>query len=283
VSPRDRADRFQPTQQTNTPNYAVAFRILKPFNERHRSAKEIAADIQATSPRSRKALPRSEPAAGPRSRPGAGYSLFVEDRAGAGYGALQQAANALQGVVVKDAGMGFSFVGYQSNVPTTCIQVDRVKARPGRGPHQPVRDAPGLSRLVLCQRLQPVRPTWRVYAQAEWRLPQAGGDIANLKTRNDKGEIGPDRLDGEDQPTYGPIRCCATTAIRRPTSRRGQSSHAVLGAGDGHDGELARRVLPNGMTIEWTDLSFQEATQGNAPCWCSRSRSACLPGAGGAL
>jgi multidrug efflux pump len=28
--------------------------------------------------------------------------------------------------------------------------------------------------------------------------------------------------------------------------------------------ELAKRVLPNGMTIEWTDLSFQEATQGNA-------------------
>src|SRR5258708_18880543 len=28
--------------------------------------------------------------------------------------------------------------------------------------------------------------------------------------------------------------------------------------------ELARQVLPNGMTIEWTDLSFQEATQGNA-------------------
>src|SRR6266436_1719429 len=38
---------FNPTQQTNTPNYAVAFPILKPFNERHRSAKEIAADIQA--------------------------------------------------------------------------------------------------------------------------------------------------------------------------------------------------------------------------------------------
>ena len=38
---------FNPTQQTNTPNYAVAFPILKPFNERRRSAKEIAADIQA--------------------------------------------------------------------------------------------------------------------------------------------------------------------------------------------------------------------------------------------
>src|SRR5258708_12227410 len=29
-------------------------------------------------------------------------------------------------------------------------------------------------------------------------------------------------------------------------------------------GELARRVLPDGMTIEWADLSFQEAAQGNA-------------------
>jgi len=40
--------------------------------------------------------------------------------------------------------------------------------------------------------------------------------------------------------------------------------------------ELAKRVLPNGMTIEWTDLSFQEATQARPPSWCSRSRF-CLP------
>ena len=28
--------------------------------------------------------------------------------------------------------------------------------------------------------------------------------------------------------------------------------------------EIAAKVLPNGMAIEWTDLSFQQATQGNA-------------------
>src|SRR4051794_39652286 len=37
---------------------------------------------------------------------GAGYSLFVEDRAGAGYGELQQAVNALQTAAVKTPGMG---------------------------------------------------------------------------------------------------------------------------------------------------------------------------------
>src|SRR5260221_2010268 len=60
---------------------------------------------------------------------GAGYSLFLEDRAGAGYGALQQAANALQTAAVKTPGMGIPFVGYQSNVPQLDIQVDRVKAK----------------------------------------------------------------------------------------------------------------------------------------------------------
>lgn len=26
---------------------------------------------------------------------------------------------------------------------------------------------------------------------------------------------------------------------------------------------MSKQILPNGMNIEWTDLSFQQATQGN--------------------
>jgi len=37
---------------------------------------------------------------------GAGYSLFVEDRAGSGYGVLQQGVGALQGALMKEPGMG---------------------------------------------------------------------------------------------------------------------------------------------------------------------------------
>ena len=75
---------FNPTQQTNTPNYAVAFPILKPFNERHRSAKEIAADIQAKIAKIKEGFAfvlNPPPVLGLGQ--GAGYSLFVEDRAGA--------------------------------------------------------------------------------------------------------------------------------------------------------------------------------------------------------
>ena len=76
---------FNPTQQTNTPNYAVAFPILKPFNERHRSAKEIAADIQAKIAEIKEGFAfvlNPPPVLGLGQ--GAGYSLFVEDPRGRG-------------------------------------------------------------------------------------------------------------------------------------------------------------------------------------------------------
>ena len=75
---------FNPTQQTNTPNYAVAFPILKPFSERQRSAKEIAADIQAKIAKIKEDCLRAQPAAGPRSRPRRG--LFAVRRRPCGRG-----------------------------------------------------------------------------------------------------------------------------------------------------------------------------------------------------
>jgi len=87
---------FNPTQQTNTPNYAVAFPILKPFNERHRSAKEIAAEIQAKIAQIKEGFAfvlNPPPVLGLGQ--GAGYSLLSKT-VRRGLRALQQAANALQ-------------------------------------------------------------------------------------------------------------------------------------------------------------------------------------------
>ena len=127
------ADRFQPAQQfTNTPNYAVAFPILKPFNERHRSAKEIAADIQAKIAEIKEGFAFvliPPPVLGLGQ--GAGYSLFVEDRAGAGLrrapASGQRAAR--RGGARRQA-WAFPSFGYQSNVPQLDI---RGRSRQGQG------------------------------------------------------------------------------------------------------------------------------------------------------
>ena len=258
---------FNPTQQTNTPNYAVAFPILKPFNERHRSAKEIAADIQAKIAQIKEGFAfvlNPPPVLGLGQ--GAGYSLFVEDRAGAGFGALQQAANTLQSAVVKTPGMGFPFVGYQSNVPQLDIQVDRVKAK-----------AQGVALTNLFETLQVYLGssyvndfnlfgrTWRVYAQADGDFRKRVEDIANLKTRNDKGEMVPIGSMVKISQTYGPDPVLRYNGYPA-ADFIGEANPALLSSAQamGTMAELAMRVLPNGMTIEWTDLSFQEATQGNA-------------------
>src|SRR5712675_594277 len=258
---------FNPTQQTNTPNYAVAFPILKPFNERHRRAKDIAADIQAKIAQIKEGFAfvlNPPPVLGLGQ--GAGYSLFLEDRAGAGYGALQQAANALQTAAVKTPGMGIPFVGYQSNLPQLDIQVDRVKAK-----------AQGVALTNLFETLQVYLGssyvndfnlfgrTWRVYAQADADFRKRVEDIAKLKTRNDKGEMVPIGSMVKVSQTYGPDPVLRYNGYPA-ADFIGEANPAMLSSAQamGTMAELARRVLPNGMTIEWTDLSFQEATQGNA-------------------
>src|SRR5256885_13130992 len=46
----------------------------------------------------------------------------------------------------------------------------------------------------------------------------------------------------------------------------GEANPALLSSAQAMDKitEIAGKVLPNGMSFEWTDLSFQEATQGTA-------------------
>src|SRR5882757_2451634 len=128
--PRDRSDWFQ---SHTADQYAELCRCLSDPEAVQRappSAKEIAAEIQAKIAQIKEGFAfvlNPPPVLGLGQ--GAGYSLFVEDRAGAGFGALQQAANTLQSAVVKTPGMGFPFVGYQSNVPQLDIRVDRVKAK----------------------------------------------------------------------------------------------------------------------------------------------------------
>src|SRR5258706_12286388 len=258
---------LNPTQFTDTPNYAIAFVILKKFDERRVSAKQIADVIQAkinTIQEGMAFVMMPPPILGLGN--GAGYSLFVEDRAGSGYGVVQQGRGALQGALMKEPGMGFPFSGYQSNVPQLDVAVDRLKAK-----------TQGVALSDLFETLQVYLGstyvndfnlfgrTWRVYAQADGDFRKRVEDIANLKTRNDKGEMVPIGSMVKISQTYGPDPVLRYNGYPA-ADFIGEANPAMLSSAQamGTMAELARRVLPNGMTIEWSDLSFQEATQGNA-------------------
>ena len=258
---------FNPSQFSNTPNYGVAFAILKPFRERSRSAEEIVADIQARVSGIKEGFVfvlNPPPILGLGN--GAGYSLFVEDRDGAGYGALQQAVGTLQGAVMQAPGMGFPFSSYQSNVPQLDVEVDRIKAK-----------TQGVALTDLFETLQVYLGssyvndfnlfgrTWRVYAQAEGDFRKTVADIGNLKTRNERGEMVPIGSMVKISPAYGPDPVLRYNGYPA-ADFLGEADPRLLSSAQAMDNiaAIAANVLPNGMAIEWTDLSFQEATQGKA-------------------
>jgi len=107
--------------------------------------------------------------------------------------------------------------------------------------------------------------TYQVIAQADAPYRDGAEDIANLRTRNGNGEMVPIGSMVTLKQTYGPdpvIRYNgypAADLIGDADPRLLSSTEAMTKLK-----EMAPHVLPNGMSIEWTDLSFQQATQGNA-------------------
>jgi len=254
-------------QFTNTPNTGVVFLPLRPFEERTASAEQINAEIN------RKIAGLQEGFAFSMMPPpilglgnGNGYQLFIEDRAGLGYGALQSAVATLQGAVAQTPGMSFPITSYQANVPQLDADVDRVKAK-----------MQGVSLTEVFDTLQTYLGsayvndfnqfgrTWQVIAQADSRFRDSVEDIARLRTRNAAGEMVPIGSMVDIRQSYGPdpvLRYNGYPAadLAGEADPRVLSSTQAMAAVAG----IAGQVLPRGMTIEWTDLSYQQSTQGKA-------------------
>jgi multidrug efflux pump len=117
-------------QFTNTPNTGTVFFGLKPFDQRKHSAAEINAEINAKIAQIQQGFGFSilpPPILGLGQ--GSGYSLYIQDRAGLGYGALQNAVNTMSGAIMQTPGMHFPISTYQANVPQLDAGVDRDKAK----------------------------------------------------------------------------------------------------------------------------------------------------------
>ncbi|HET9485324.1 MAG TPA: multidrug efflux RND transporter permease subunit [Xanthomonadales bacterium] len=258
---------LNPLQFTNTPNSGVVFFGLKPFAERDLSAKEINDRINAKIAGIQEGFAFSlmpPPILGLGN--GSGYSLFIEDRQALGYGALQDAVATFQGAASQVPGLGFPISSYQANVPQLDAEVDRVKAK-----------ALGVPLTELFETLQVYLGsayvndfnrfgrTWQVIAQADGEFRDGAEDIAKLRTRNAAGEMVPIGSMVTLRESYGPdpvIRFNghpAADLLGEADPRMFSSAQAMAKVG-----ELAAQVLPRGMGYEWSDLSYQEATQGNA-------------------
>lgn len=254
-------------QNVNTPNLTALYIILKPFDERTRSAASINDELNA------KFAAIKDGAAYALLPPpiqglgnGSGYSLYLKDRAGLGYGALQNALNSFLAEVAQTPGMTYPVSSYQANIPQLEVNVDRSKAK-----------GQGVSLTDLFDTLQTYLGSvyvndfnqfgrvYRVMAQADTTHRQTAEDIGNLRTRNDRGEMVPIGSMVTVEPTFGPdpvIRyngVAAADVIGDADPKVFSSAQVITKLT-----EIAERVLPRGIELEWTDLSYQQVSQSNA-------------------
>ena len=254
-------------QFTNTSNTGVAFLTLSQFGERSLSAAEINARINQKIAGLKEGFAFSfmpPPILGLGN--GSGYQLFIEDRGNLGYGALQESVNQLQGAIAQTPGMGFPISSYQSNVPQLDAEVDRLRAK-----------AQGVPLTELFDTLQTYLGstyvndfnrfgrTWQVIAQADAPYRTSVEDIARLRTRNDQGEMVPIGTMVDIRQTFGPDPVLRYNGYPA-ADLAGEVDAQVLSSTQAMDviNALAAEVLPPGMEVEWTDLSYQQSTQGNA-------------------
>jgi hydrophobe/amphiphile efflux-1 (HAE1) family protein len=196
-----------------------------------------------------------------------GFKLYVQDRAGAGYGELAR----VTGEVIATARAQHEllapaiYTSYQNSVPQLYADVDRNKAkREGI----PLSNVFGTLQTYLgssyVNDFNLFGRTFRVYAQADARFRAHPEDVANLKTRNVAGDIvpigavanvrfitGPDRVFH-----YNVYLASDVNGQAAPGYSSGQATAAME--------RVLAKTLPNGFGYEWTEIAFQQQSASNA-------------------
>jgi multidrug efflux pump len=253
---------------TNAPNAGIAFISLKPFSERHgkeQSAEGIAAEVNKRMGVIEDAfvMVLSPPPVNGLGTTG-GFKMMIEDRGNVGYDELNKAVQAFMGKAATDKRLAGVFSGYQINVPQLFADVNRVKAKQLGVPLSEINQALqiNLGSLYVNDFNQFGR-TYQVRVQADAPFRSQREQIAQLKVRNDKGEMIPLSTIMTIKDTYGPDRVQRYNNYVAAEMNGGPAPGVSSGQAQAAMEEIAREVLPKGVAYEWTDLTYQDILSGN--------------------
>ena len=253
---------------TNSPNSGIVFVTLKPFDERKdpsMSAGAIAGALNGKYSSIEEAYMAIFP---PPPVQGlgtiGGFRLQIEDRGNLGYDELYKE---VQNIITKSRTtpeLFGLFTSYTVNVPQVDAAIDREKAKTHGVAVSDIFDTLQIYLGSLyANDFNRFGRTYQVNVQAEQQFRQDEDQIGQLKVRNNKGEMIPLATFIKVSDTSGPDRVMHyngfITAEINGNAAPGYSSGQAQAAIE----KLLKEELPNGMTYEWTDLTYQQILSGN--------------------
>jgi hydrophobic/amphiphilic exporter-1 (mainly G- bacteria), HAE1 family len=251
----------------NAPNRAIIYASLKDFDLRKGEEHSAAAIVQ----RLRGPLfgipgaivvPFNPPAVQGLGQFG-GFQYELEDL---GRNSLQEIANTANRLVAQGNGskeLTGLFTGFTANDPQYLVRVDREKAKSLQVPFSQITDALEVYMgSVYVNDFDFNNRAYRVYVQADSQYRSQAKDIRQYYLRSDTGKMIPlDNLVSVEQTAnpqvishYNLFRSAEIDGNAAPGRSSGQAI-ADMEA-------LSKKVLPNGMTFEWSGLSLEELESG---------------------
>jgi len=253
---------------TNAPNAGVIFVTLKPFDERVKAglaAATILNDLRGQMQSLREAFvlvipPPSVPGIGT----GGGFKLYIQDRAGRGPRALEQAVGTIVGPANRTPGLVQVFTLFNTLTPQVYADIDRTKAEMLGVPITRFFDT--LSTYMgstFVNDFNILGRTYQVTAQADNPFRLSVRDVENLRTRSTSGDMVPLGAVATFQQITGPYRvprynlfpAAEVQGATLPGFSTGQAITAME--------SLLNANLPSGFGFEWTEIALQEKIAGN--------------------
>jgi multidrug efflux pump len=252
----------------NAPNAGIVFFPLKPFDER-KSKAEYGLTLAGTLNGRFSGIQDAFVAVFPPPPVNGlgqvgGFKLMLEDRAGLGEAALNDATQAFIGKAYQTPELAGIFTSYRINVPQLEVDVDREKVK-----------QEGISLTDLFQTMQVYLGsvyandfnrfgrTYQVKVQADAQYRATADNIAQLKVRNAQGAMVPLGSVVQVRESHGPDQSLRYNGYPAADINGGPAPGFSSGQAEAAIERIAAEVLPNGIGYEWTDLSYQQRLSGN--------------------
>jgi len=254
---------------TNSSNAGIVFVTLKPFEERKSaelSGQAIAMQLNQKFAGIEEAFIAIFP---PPPVMGlgtiGGFKLQIEDRAGRGYEALDEASKSFLAKAAQAPELARMFSGLQVNVPQLYADIDRTKARQLGVAVTDVFDT--LQIYLGSIYVNDFNKFGRVYSvrvQADAPFRARADDVGQLKVRSRTGEMVPLATLLHVRQSAGPERAMRYNGFLSADINGAPAPGYSTGQAQAAVARIAAETLPQGISYEWTELTYQEILAGNS-------------------
>jgi multidrug efflux pump len=253
---------------TNSTNAGIVFVTLKPFEERR--SKDLSADAIAAALNAKFASIQDAYIAifppPPVNGLGTigGFRLQIEDRADLGFEELYKQTQNIIGKSQKTPELAHLFTSYQVSVPQYDADIDREKAKSeGIDLGDVFQTMAAYLGSLYVNDFNRFGRTYQVNVSAEPSFRHEASDVANLKTRNANGDLVPLGSFLTMRQTNGPDRVQHYNGFPTAEINGGAAPGYSTGQAQAAIEKLLKDNLPNGMSYEWTELTYQQILAGN--------------------